>query len=48
MSTVDRPSRWASEAKVYLLHVAALFRPSTAVPVFGDPMFILVVRDSVT
>ena len=34
MSAVGRPSGLASEAKVYLLHVAALFRPSTAVPAF--------------
>jgi hypothetical protein len=34
MSAVDRPSGSAAEAKVYLLHVAALFRPSTAVPAF--------------
>jgi hypothetical protein len=32
--TAERPSRRPPEFKVYLLHVAALFRPSTAVPAF--------------
>jgi hypothetical protein len=34
MSAPDRRSRRPSEIKVYLLHVVALFRPSTAVPAF--------------